>query len=60
MTLAGRRYIVCRNLDQMTRDAADRATICSFDLCYLEQDSCRQSADFAVKRFFIRAGRADT
>jgi hypothetical protein len=27
VTLAGRRYIVCRNLDQMTKDAADRATI---------------------------------
>ncbi len=27
VTLAGRRYIVCRNLDQMTKDAADRGTI---------------------------------
>ena len=27
VTLAGRRYIVCRNLDQMTKDAANRATI---------------------------------
>ena len=27
VTLAGRRTIVCRNLDQMTKDAADRATI---------------------------------
>ncbi len=27
VTLAGRRYIVCRNLDQMKRDAADRAAI---------------------------------
>ena len=27
VTLAGRRYVVCRNLDQMTKDAADRATI---------------------------------
>ena len=27
VTLAGRRYIVCRNLDQMAKDAADRATI---------------------------------
>ncbi len=27
VTLAGRRYIVCRNLDQMKKDAADRATI---------------------------------
>jgi len=25
--LAGRRYIVCRNLDQMKKDAADRATV---------------------------------
>ena len=25
--LAGRRYIVCRNLDQMRKDAADRATV---------------------------------
>ena len=25
--LAGRRYIVCRNLDEMTKDAANRATI---------------------------------
>jgi transposase len=25
--LAGRRYIVCRNLDQMKKDAADRAAI---------------------------------
>ncbi len=25
--LAGRRYVVCRNLDQMRKDAADRATI---------------------------------
>ena len=27
VTLAGRRYVVCRNLDQMSKDAADRATI---------------------------------
>ena len=27
VTLAGRRYIVCRNLDQMKKDAADRAAI---------------------------------
>jgi len=27
VTLAGRRYVVCRNLDQMTKDAGDRATI---------------------------------
>jgi hypothetical protein len=27
VTLAGRRYIVCRNLDQMKKDAADRADI---------------------------------
>ncbi len=27
VTLAGRRYVVCRNLDQMKKDAADRATI---------------------------------
>ena len=27
VTLAGRRYVVCRNLDQMAKDAADRATI---------------------------------
>jgi len=27
VTLAGRRYVVCRNLDQMEKDAADRATI---------------------------------
>ena len=27
MKLAGRRYVVCRNLDQMKKDAADRATI---------------------------------
>ena len=27
MTLAGRRYIVCRNLDEMKKDAAARATI---------------------------------
>jgi hypothetical protein len=27
VTLAGRRYIVCRNLDQMRKDAADRAAI---------------------------------
>jgi len=27
VTLAGRRTIVCRNLDQMSKDAADRATI---------------------------------
>jgi hypothetical protein len=27
VALAGRRYIVCRNLDQMNRDAADRASI---------------------------------
>ena len=27
MKLAGRRYIVCRNLDQMKKDAADRATV---------------------------------
>ena len=27
VTLAGRRYIVCRNLDQMIKDAANRATI---------------------------------
>ena len=27
VALAGRRYIVCRNLDQMSKDAADRATI---------------------------------
>ena len=27
MTLAGRRYVDCRNLDQMAKDAADRATI---------------------------------
>src|SRR5574337_30744 len=27
VTLAGRRYIVCRNLDEMTKDAANRATI---------------------------------
>jgi len=27
VTLAGRRYVVCRNLDQMTKDAANRATI---------------------------------
>ena len=27
VTLAGRRYIVCRNLDEMSKDAANRATI---------------------------------
>ena len=27
VALAGRRYVVCRNLDQMKKDAADRATI---------------------------------
>ena len=27
VTLAGRRYVVCRNLDEMTKDAANRATI---------------------------------
>jgi hypothetical protein len=27
VTLAGRRYVVCRNLDQVKKDAADRATI---------------------------------
>ena len=27
VTLAGRRYIVCRNLDEMKKDAANRATI---------------------------------
>ena len=27
VTLAGRRYIVCRNLEQMQKDAADRASI---------------------------------
>ena len=27
VTLAGRRYVVCRNLDQMKKDAADRANI---------------------------------
>ncbi len=27
VTLAGRRYVVCRNLDEMKKDAADRATI---------------------------------
>jgi hypothetical protein len=27
VTLAGRRYIVCRNLDEMNKDAANRATI---------------------------------
>ena len=27
MALAGRRYVVCRNLDEMKKDAADRATI---------------------------------
>ena len=27
VTLAGRRYVVCRNLDEMAKDAADRATI---------------------------------
>jgi hypothetical protein len=27
VTLAGRRYVVCRNLDEMTKDAVNRATI---------------------------------
>ena len=27
VALAGRRYVVCRNLDEMTKDAANRATI---------------------------------
>ncbi len=27
VTLAGRRYIVCRNVDEMKKDAAGRATI---------------------------------
>ena len=27
VTLAGRRYVVCRNLDEMAKDAANRATI---------------------------------
>ena len=27
VTLAGRRYVVCRNLDEMSKDAANRATI---------------------------------
>ncbi len=27
VTLAGRRYVVCRNLDEMKKDAANRATI---------------------------------
>ena len=27
VTLAGRRFIVCRNLDEMSKDAANRATI---------------------------------
>ena len=48
--LAGRRYIVCRNLDQMKKDAADRATL----VAALEQQLKKGDKSFVGNKGYRR------